>query len=98
MTTLLLDVLRERYPDGELTSHAGHHANTSPGRRSGARVREDAGPGRPRSEGWARLETEGSDTPAKKGIRDGEALAFAVVGEGGGAEFVVDLAEGGGVR
>ena len=89
MTTLLLDVLRERYPSGELTSTQGTMQIPAPGddvELAYGRMRD---PGDP-SEGWTQLEVKASDTPAKKGVRDGEALAFAVPGESGDAEFVVD--------
>lgn len=89
MTALLLDVLRERYPDGELTSTQGTMQIPPAGddvELAYGRMRD---PGDP-AEGWTRLEVKPSDTPARKGIRDGEALAFAVAREDGAAEFVVD--------
>lgn len=92
MTAQLLDVLRERYPEGELQSTQGPTAIPGPDddetRIVYAKLRNAADP----AEGWQRLELKGADTPSRKGITDGMVLGFAVVREGDDedAEFAVD--------
>lgn len=90
MTDQLLDVLRERYPDGELRSTRGPTRIPGPGEEAELVYGKLKNPGDP-AEGWQRLELKGSDTPSRKGITDGMVLAFAVAREGDDdVEFTVD--------
>lgn len=93
MTTLLADVLRERYPSGELTTTQGPTFIPS-GDDLEARVvyGTPTNPVDP-AEGWQRLEAKAGDTPSRRGIRDGSVLAFGFTTDGGAladVDFVVD--------
>lgn len=91
MTAQLLDVLRERYPGGELESTQGPTRLPGPDDEETKLVYGKLkNPGDP-AEGWQRLELKGTDTPSRKGITDGMVLGFAIVGEGEDeVEFNVD--------
>ena len=94
MTAELLDVLRERYPEGELNSTQGPTSIPKADDDSGTTIvyGKLKNPG-DTTEGWQRLALKDGDTPSRKGITDGMVLAFAVVPEGRegeDVEFVVD--------
>ncbi|CAI4218452.1 unnamed protein product [Parascedosporium putredinis] len=86
----LLEVLRERYADGYLTTSQGSTPIPSGDATVYyARLKNSVDP----SEGWKRLDVLGKDTPSKKGIADNSVLAFAIYEEGqepDEVEFLVD--------
>ncbi|SPO02578.1 uncharacterized protein DNG_05251 [Cephalotrichum gorgonifer] len=92
MTTLLSDVIRERYPDGELATSQGPTPIPSADLEEKLVYAKLTNPADP-AEGWQRLDLKPSDTPGRKGITDGSVLAFAIAEAGRNAEdveFVVD--------
>ncbi|PKS08353.1 hypothetical protein jhhlp_005297 [Lomentospora prolificans] len=86
----LLEVLRERYPDGFLTTSQGPTPIPSGDATIYyARLKNPVDP----TEGWKRLEVSSKDTPNKKGISDNSTLAFAIYEKGtepDEVEFLVD--------
>lgn len=91
MSALLLDILRERYPDGELSTSQGPTPIPTPGSETKLVYANLNNPLDP-ADGWERLELSDSDTPSRKGIKDGSVLAFAMAAAGAAddVEFVVD--------
>jgi hypothetical protein len=91
MSTLLLDTLRERYPEGELSTSQGPTHIPAPDAPDTKLVYASLNNPLDPSDGWERLELSDEDTPSSGGITDGSVLAFSIVtGEAGDVDFVVD--------
>jgi len=96
LSTELLEILRERYPDGLTTSPTTGKITTIPDDDSEIKVMY----GLPRNVedltlGWKELKTKERDTLGSKGLKDLAAVAFALVDadeiDGARVEFEVEL-------
>ena len=91
----LLEILRERYPDGLTTSSSKTPLPDDAGRIEFAVPKDRLDP----SKGWKPLSAvQGTDTVAGKGIKDGSMVAFAIRpddgdgdGDGAGEELTFDV-------
>lgn len=92
INTKLLDVLRERYPQGTLTTSQGPTPippSDATTKVYYARLNNPVDP----ADGWKPLDISDKDTPVKKGITDNTVLAFAIYEDGrepDEVEFLVD--------
>jgi hypothetical protein len=83
ITEELLEVLRERYPEGLTTSVAPPKTTPVPAADDEYQVSYGIlkAPTDP-SQGWKKLSLEDGDTPSAKGLKNNTVIAFALLGPG----------------
>ncbi|TDZ33181.1 hypothetical protein C8034_v005601 [Colletotrichum sidae] len=89
ITTALLEVLRDRFPDGLIVNHASPDETTELPKGDAELAYALPINANDLTQGWKNIKVKATDTPVGKGLRDGCAVAFSF--DLDEPEFVVDV-------